>query len=349
MSTKTGSVTTRHPIEDVIMTRPTNPRALRIYDDEATACKLSWLPPEHHHSCLRSYRVQIRTLDDRIVNDVAVLKSTKTFLIEGLQQCTDYNIDVTAVCIKNEMRTVSEPSSAKFTTLPETIKSLRLDNATTDSITVTWDIPIVTSGIKYVLSISGNTNKKEEENQDANDEDMDNIQNFEMINIQVDGDKNQYTFSKLPDITGSGHAFKVSIVTVYASPREIETISKECQEIFMTKPLPPTNLGMDSTNGQFQINWHKSMTPNVTKYRIQWTSMTSDDIGTEEETMECQPNEETMYFQFSPELVQDNTTYKVHVYAIATYCDLEAESEELQGKFFFVKDPLRMTILTESE
>ena len=349
MSTKTGSVTTRQPIEDLIMTRPLNPRSLSISDDRANSCKVSWLPPEHHHSCLKSYRVQVRTSDNRIINDVAVLKSAKTFLIRNLQQCTDYDVDVTAVCIKNSMRTESEPLSVKFTTLPETIRNLKMEHATPNSITVKWDIPVVTSGVKYILAISGKTNEKE--TNDDNDEDMENIENFEMVNIEVAGDKNQFTFSKLPDIIGSGHAFKVSIVTVYASPREIETTSEECQEIFMTKPIPPTHLDIGSTNEPFQICWHKSMTPNVTKYRIRWKSRNSDDIKTEEEIIESQTEDEIVYFQFPFESIEDNTEYKVNVYAIAiaTCGDLEAESKELHEKFFFTKDPPKISVLTDNE
>ena len=345
MSTKTGSVTTRQPIDDVIMTRPLNPRALRVFDDQATSCKISWLPPEHHHSCLKSYRVQVRTSDNRIVNDVAVLKSAKTFLIRGLQQCTDYDIDVTAVCIKNLMRTESQPYSVKFTTLPETIRNLKMEYATPNSITVKWDIPIVTSGIKYVLSISGNTNV--EDSVISLDENMETIQDFEMVNIEVAGDKNQFTFSKLPDIIGSGHAYRVSILTVYASPREIETTSGECYEIFMTKPIPPTHLGIGDTNEPYQICWHKSMTPNVSKYRIRWKSMNSD--KTEEETIECQPDDEIIHYQFPPELIEDNTGYKVNVYAIATCGDLEAESKELHEKFLFAKKKVSVHKMSECE
>ena len=338
LATKTGPWSTKAPIEDVVMTKPNTPEGLRVSDEQPTSCRIHWFPPEDHHSCLRSYSVKIRTADNRPVNDVAVLKSSKTFFFQGLQQCMDYDVDVTAVCIKNKIRTESEPSSVKFTTLPETIKNLELVNSTTNSLTVKWAAPVVTLGIKYVLSISGDTLATDEAD---NDEGTDMTQKYE-----VASDKNQFTFSKLPDI---GQAYKISIVSVYTSPREVEmrrteTTSHEYTKVFMTRPLPPTELSIDDKE-KLQIKWQKSQTPNVVNYKVTWKANEDGSNKNDgKEVIPCETEDDFVYFKFDPKLAEDNTSYKVNVYAIAKCVEEEAESKELHEKFTFTKDPLEITL-----
>ena len=83
LGTKTGMVETRQKIEDVIMTKPLPPRGLRVSDEEPNSCKIHWLHPEKNHSCLKGYNIQIRSSDNRPFNKVHVLKSGRSFFIQG--------------------------------------------------------------------------------------------------------------------------------------------------------------------------------------------------------------------------------------------------------------------------
>ena len=71
--------------------------------------------------------------------------------------------------------------------------------------------------------------------------------------LQLISDKNQtkFTFSKLPEFIGSGHAYDVTIVAVVETQRTdkitkvtttSEVESPVTKERFMTKPLPPVDL-----------------------------------------------------------------------------------------------------------
>ena len=71
--------------------------------------------------------------------------------------------------------------------------------------------------------------------------------------LQLISDKNQtkFTFSKLPEFIGSGHAYDITIVAIVETQRtdkitKVTTTSKVespvTKERFMTKPLPPVDL-----------------------------------------------------------------------------------------------------------
>ena len=69
-----------------------------------------------------------------------------------------------------------------------------------------------------------------------------NIRDFSST-FEVSGDKTQYTFTKLPEIIGTGHAYDITIVALVKTDKsDEEVISPENTERFITKPLPATNL-----------------------------------------------------------------------------------------------------------
>ena len=144
MGTKTGMVDTRQPIEDIIMTKPKAPKGLRVSDVDSSSCKIHWLHHEKHHSCLKSYQIKIRSSDNKFNHDVTPLRHVKTWSIRHgmLQQAQDYDITVTTLCVRDQITTESEASKISFTTLPESIKNLKLETSTPNSLTVKWDIPI---------------------------------------------------------------------------------------------------------------------------------------------------------------------------------------------------------------
>ena len=56
LGTKTGTVSTRQSIADLILTRPIAPKGVRVTDVTTNSCMLAWLLPTGHSS-LRGFQV----------------------------------------------------------------------------------------------------------------------------------------------------------------------------------------------------------------------------------------------------------------------------------------------------
>lgn len=367
LGTKTGTVSTRQPIQDIILTCPLPPRGLRVSEVSSTSCLVSWLLPESHHSCLRGFQIQIRMSDGRIFKDVAVTKLTKSFTVRGLQQCQDYDIAVTALCVaENSRRTESDVSLVNLTTLPEKVRNLRLDNATPNSITLKWDTPMMALNLKYKVTINGDTYPAQDEFDDLELDGQGDEKNesssqvgapqhirYFQTTVEVPGDKNQYTFSKLPEIIGSGHAYDITIVASVVTSRENEVLSPEMTERYMTRPLPPTNLRIGKR--PLQIFWHKSMTGSVSSYKVRWRpfgNVASEENEAKEANVDLNESMgedgNAVYFSFPEDQVQVGTAYKVNVYAVAESAGLTAESKELHEKFV-IKSLTDIALFTEED
>ena len=167
----------------------------------------------------------------------------KSFLVRGMQQCQDYDISVMSLCVARATnRTESEKSLVTLTTLPEKVKNLKLDHAHPNSLSLKWDSPRLALNLKFKLTISGQTayhDVADEGGVEAEGEDVAggadttdatiDIEKFRST-VEVPGDKSEFTISKLPDIVGTGHAYKVSIVAVVITHRENEVVSPEVTE-----------------------------------------------------------------------------------------------------------------------
>ena len=205
------------------------------------------------------------------------------------------------------------------------------------------------------MGISATKLDSDQPDSDNEEQEIETIDNYEVNNIEVASDKNQYAFTKLPEIIGTGQAYDISIITVFQSPREtekIETKSKICTERFISKPLPPTQLGLGRKDKPLNISWHRSVTPNVNAYKIKWKPIIDDPsvvtIKSEEYTIDIDSEDEVIDFSFPKNLIVNNTGYKVNVYAIAESGGLVSESKELHEKFLFKKDPFEVSVYNET-
>ena len=84
-----------------------------------------------------------------------------------------------------------------------------------------------------------------------------------------------------------------------------------------------------------EICWNKSVTPNVTGYKVRWKPLhQSEDtvIKTDEESIK-NPESDQIFFSFPAERVQVGTVYKVNVYAFVESGNPSSESKELHEKF----------------
>ncbi len=361
LGTKTGRVATRQTIDDIILTRPLPPRGVRVSDVTSATCTVYWLHPEGH-PCLRGFQIQVRSSDGKVFKDVAVTKNAKSFLVRGLQPCQDYDIAVTSLAVADSTRrTESEEALISTTTVLEKVKNLKFEHSTPNSIAVKWDSAKVIHNLKYKLSISGDTKDESEDrtDQDQEDDTVDTT-TTKIVNIKeysssydVPGDKTQFNFTKLPDIVGTGHVYNVTITAAAVTHRENEVASPEVVERFMTKPLTPTNFRLGSKEKSLQIIWHKSMTPNVTAYRVRWRPMVEAMDGetkTEEATVNVVTDDanNNVTFEFPPDRVKEETGYKVNVYAVAEACGMNSESKELHEKIW-VKNTEELEFFDETK
>lgn len=294
----------------------------------------------------------------------------KQFQIMGLMPACDYEINITSLCQSSDgKRTESEPFVlGNVATQPEKVRNLRLDNSTPTSIAIKWDAPVVSTNYKYKVSISGKTwsavNDDEPDSLDwaptneAGDVPMNPDQARVKISdyastIEVPGDKTQFTFSKLPEIVGTGHSYTIEVVVVATTSKEAEVYSDPSSGVFVTRPLAPTNLRIDTKRPR-AITFYKSMTPSVSKYRIKWRpaeeSVNPDASQKVEEAFLLKPSVEDPYdnnlsFSFQPTLIV-GAVYKVNVYAIVEMNNQTFESKELHEKIQ-VKSINELTIYTE--
>ena len=75
----------------------------------------------------------------------------------------------------------------------------------------------------------------------------------------------------MPEIVGTGHVYKISMVVIWSTTKDGQNVTGESLEVteeFMTKPLAPTKLSIGNKDNPLEICWQKSVTPNVTSYKI---------------------------------------------------------------------------------
>ena len=75
----------------------------------------------------------------------------------------------------------------------------------------------------------------------------------------------------MPEIVGTGHVYKISMIAIWSTTKDGQNATGESLKVteeFMTKPLAPTKLSIGNKNNPLEICWRKSVTPNVVSYKI---------------------------------------------------------------------------------
>ena len=189
--------------------------------------------------------------DGKVFKTVALSKTKNSFQFVSMDPATDYDVSVVSLCVSKEgAREESDKAKNSFTTLPEPVKNLRMENSTPNSILVKWDAPSIPSShvsrSKLRLSIKclGSADHSQ--------------------SVEAAADKTQFNFSRLPDPEGSGQMYEVEAVCSVVTAREINVKSKTTSAIFHTIPLKPSGLSVK----EGKIVWTSSPTPTVTKYKV---------------------------------------------------------------------------------
>ena len=79
---------------------------------------------------------------------MAVPRTTHSFTLTGLSSMLDYDVTISALCVYSGLRSEGEKVSFQLTTLPERVRTLQLEHASTNAITVKWDYPLVSQNIR---------------------------------------------------------------------------------------------------------------------------------------------------------------------------------------------------------
>ena len=70
LSTKTGSVPTRQPILENILTKPLPPSALSVSEVTSESCMVQWAAPEgKSQPCLKEFHLKVMTSDGKVFRD----------------------------------------------------------------------------------------------------------------------------------------------------------------------------------------------------------------------------------------------------------------------------------------
>ena len=87
--------------------------------------------------------IKVSTPNGPIIFEQSVLSWIKEYTITGLNQCQEYEVEILAHCsagiyITESDRQVNE-KKLKFLTPPEEVRNFKLENSTSNSLTVKWD------------------------------------------------------------------------------------------------------------------------------------------------------------------------------------------------------------------
>ncbi len=76
LGTKTGNVSTRQAISDVVLTRPRPPSGVMTSDLGPTSAAVHWLPPDGGpHPCLKGFQMSVVTAaDGKVFRSMAITK-----------------------------------------------------------------------------------------------------------------------------------------------------------------------------------------------------------------------------------------------------------------------------------
>jgi hypothetical protein len=333
LGTKTGTVDTRQPVKERVMTCPDPIGGLMVTDVTFEAFTVHWLNPEGH-PCLRGFSIVVTSGEGKVIKEVTIVSRAKqSWPFGDMIPATDYDITVSSHCAWEGQVEESEKTMVSLTTMPETIENLRMESSTHNSIIVKWDVSSIPAQhlqqSKLRLTIVG-------------------IGVEYSHSVDVPADKTQYNISKLPDPEGSGRQYLVSIVCSVLTQRNNEVQSKSVESVFATIPLKPSGLKVSGDGSKMEITWTKSLTLHVVMYKVRWRSgeeaskveeatVPINVIGNLEDEGQAQNNEH-FTFVFPSSLAID-VVYKVNVYALVVLeDDAILESKELHEKFIVRKE-----------
>ena len=249
----------------IFLTKPLPP-SLVVMEESCDQVSVSWEPPlGDGHPNLAGYTVQLRLQGqgDKLLRDEWVPRGRGRSLVFGeLTSTREYVVALASVCqdsgprppdLSPLPRVFSDFICRTFVALPKAPSNLRLDTCQPTSLKVKWDQPLDCIS-KPIFKLLLAPLQPE-------------------LAARMEGelgprecDTPVFTFSRLPDVLGSGQPYQVSVEAVVAISGK-SYFSSKTKKIFLSRPLPPTNLVVISSEEQ-KLGWRRSKSPGITKYKF---------------------------------------------------------------------------------
>ena len=200
------------------------------------------------------------------------------------------------------MITRSLEKTISFTTMMKAVNCVRQQSATSDSITIEWNSPLISTASNYHIqvmpyheqnlwnSLFGPVLRELDEEDGVRNscympdstqvepltkictkKQLQELQDFTRSFENLPGDIMDFEIDNLPEVMGSGFPFEVSLQMTMKTVKGNVATSEFVTEILMTNPHPPTNLQF---MGKLGLQWTKSETPYVTAYEVSWIEET---------------------------------------------------------------------------
>ena len=285
------------------------------------------------------YLIQLRINDNiKVIEERFVeLSEPRKLVFKGLLSSVEYEVAGVSVCRNTWCRKLinlnisqhsndikSDPAFASFVTHPKPPLNLRLENAQAASLKVKWDAPnecFFKPG--YTVSLR------------PLDEEVIDTLGDEIIK-DVEG--TVYTFTKLPDVIGSGKKYEIEVkTTINVGGKILE--SDVIKKVFTTKPLPPELLKIINSNCQ-EFSWKRCQTKDVKKYKFKIKKDDErpidyfiDDNIISEESDDCNITNDCQLISFRvPTKFEEGSDYKINVYSLLDIDNNCLESEPCQAR-----------------
>ena len=321
----------------VVLTRPLPPSKISAVASDQEV-RVKWSPPEGEgHSCLAGYCVRVRLKQGaKPVDEVFVHKcDDREILFSGLMSTVEYELVCIAIC-KNSTKTktvpnilISQATEIKsdeaivgFVTQPRPPLNVRLDSAGASSLRVRWDPPSDTGSAKPSFSLTIQPLDKEVAEQFGEE-------------FIKEVDSNIFTFSKLPEIIGSGQKYEVAIRTSVNIGGKVFQ-SEAVKKIFMTKPLPPEQIEISNSNCD-EFSWKRSQTRGVTKYkfRVKKNDEKPVDYCVDDNIIQEEGSDdgESQLISFRvPTKFEEGSEYKINIFSLLEMDGKVLESDPCQAR-----------------
>ena len=215
----------------------------------------------------------------------------------------------------------SDEAIVGFVTHPRPPQNVRLDSAQASSLRVRWDPPAECS-VKPAFSLTIKPLDKEVSDHFGDE-----------FNKEVDS--NIFTFSKLPEVIGSGQRYEVGVSTIVNIGGKVFQ-SEAVKKIFITKPLPPEQIEISNSNCD-EFSWKRSLTRGVTKYKFRVKKdderpvdyYVDDNIIVEEESDDGES--QTISFRV-PIKFEEGSDYRINIFSLLEIETIVLESDPCQAR-----------------
>ena len=312
--------------EAVILTNPLQPANMTVKED-TDRIKVKWDPPiGRGHSSLVGYMVYLRTqLGDSPCQELYVPCNAECKAqFTGLLSSREHVLEIASVCpgsLSTEPVQFTQPGVTHLLskyltrtvfTLPRAPTNLRVEVCQPTTLSLKWDATLDCS-LKptFVLLLTP----------------LNNELNGSMRSGETE--LPAFAFSRLLE----GQPYEVAVEAVVCAAGK-NYYSSKTKRTFLTRPLPPENLVVLSSEEQI-VGWSRSKTGSVSRYKLKIKSeeeRAKDFIVEDNKVGQGNSGSEISFKIGFP--LKEGVEYKINVYSVATFQGQIAESEPCHVKAF---------------